>query len=100
MTSGASLVLRRLTKEERKSLEENIQAARSVARPFSKFYDLNVQALQVLGASPLLVDYSKLSYLLKHYNNKLYPTDKQLLIKHVLEYQLKYYKDKGLYIYV
>lgn len=98
--NGSSLFCTNWTYRSRKSLEENIQCAMRVARPFSKFFDKQVDACIRLGAKPLLINKTGLDYLLINYHNNLYSDEQNLLIKNVLKNKLQYYYGKGVYQFV
>lgn len=98
--NGSSLFCVNWTYRRSKTLLENIESAKSVARPFSKFYDKQVDALLSLGATPLCISRSKLDYVLQSYSNPLYDDAKVWLIKQVLIQRLQYYLNKGVFIYV
>ena len=98
--NGSSLFCTNWTYKKRKTLEENINFAKSVARPFSKFFDNQVEACLRLGAKPLVINKQKLDYLLSNYYNSLYSDEQNKLIKQVLIYRLNYYAGRGVFIYV
>ncbi len=98
--NGSSLFCTNWTYRKTKSLEENLQSARSVGRPFSKFYDEQIKALQDLGARPLQIRYNDVEKLLTQYNSQIYNREQQELALSVLKARLDYYKDKGIYMYV
>lgn len=85
--------------QKSKTLEENINSAKSVARSFSKFYDNQVNAILELGGKPLKIDKNKLIYLLTHYYNDLYLDEMNQRIKDVLKIRLDYYDGRA-FIYV
>lgn len=90
--NGSSLFCINWTYRARKSLLENIRFAESVARPFSKFYDKQVEAVLALGCKPLVINKSKLDYLLASYGNELYDNSKIRLVKDVLLARLHKYE--------
>lgn len=98
--NGASLFCTNWTYRKTRSLEENIKMASSVARPFSKFYDKQVDACIRLGAKPLQIDKRGLDQLMMYYHNPLYEDKMNNLIKAVLSDRLAYYYGKGVYEYV
>lgn len=98
--NGASLFCTNWTYKQRKSLEENIAFASSVARPFSKFFDKQVTGCITLGAKPLLINKRMLDSLMMNYHNSLYSDELNLRIKSVLSNRLDYYYNKGVFIYV
>ena len=98
--NGSSLFCTNWTYRRKKTLEENLQMAKSVARPFSKFYDKQIMACLNLGANPLLINKNKLDLLFCVYNNELYTKEQNELIKNVLRNRLDYYSGKGVFIYV
>lgn len=98
--NGSSLFCTDWTYRPDKTFEENIQRAKSVARPFSKFFDKQVDACIRLGAKPLLINKTGLDYLLTNYHNNLYSDEQNLLIKNVLKNKLQYYYGKGVYQFV
>lgn len=97
--NGSSLFCTNWTYRKKKSLDENIKSACSVARPFSKFFDKQVDALQRLGCKPLYIDYNKLIWLLNNYHNILYSDEMNIRIKSVVTNRLQYYNGKS-FIYV
>lgn len=97
--NGSSLFCINWIYRKSKTLEQNIESAKSVARPFSKFYDKQVDAVLQLTQRPLLIDKKKVDYLLKNYYNELYPEDMNKRIKAVLMNRLDYYNGKA-FIYV
>lgn len=98
--NGASLLCTNWTYRKRKTLEDNIASAGSVARPFSKFFDKQVSACISLGAKPLLINKRMLDSLMLYYNNSLYSDDLNLRVKSVLSNRLAYYYNKGVFVYV
>lgn len=90
--NGSSLFCINWTYRVRKSLADNIKFAESVARPFSKFYDKQVEAVLSLGCKPLAISKYKLDLLLASYNNELYDNAKVTLIKDVLLSRLNKYE--------
>jgi hypothetical protein len=98
--NGSSLFCTNWTYRKTKSLQENLNSAKSVARPFSKFFDKQVQACINLGAKPLIINKIGLDNLLTSYYNDYYNKDMNNLIKDVLRSRLDYYKNSGVYIYV
>ena len=97
--NGNSLFCTNWTYKKRKTLEENIDFARSVARPFSKFYDKNLQALLSLGCSPLRISKQGVENLLSTYHNSLYTDELNIRVKQVLVNRLNYYQNRA-FIYV
>lgn len=93
--NGSSLFCTNWTYRKRKSLEENIKFAGSVARPFSKFYDKQLDALLSLGCSPLSISKSKVDMLLSDYYNSLYSTELNKRVKAVLSNRLAYYHGRA-----
>lgn len=89
--NGSSLFCVNWTYRKRKSLEENLKSAESVARPFSKFYDKQIEALLQMGVPKLKINRYRLFGLLKNYHNDLYAEDKINLIKDVVRYNLEKY---------
>lgn len=92
--NGSSLFCTNWTYRKRKTLEENIDFAKSVARPFSKFYDKQAKALLNLGCSPLVINKNSLDYFLSSYHNSLYTDELNLRVKKVLVNRLNYYQNK------
>lgn len=90
--NGSSLFCTNWTYKSRKSLEENIDFAKSVARPFSKFYDKQLNALLDLGCPKLKINKSSVDYLLKNYSNKYYSDDLIARVKYILKNRLDYYE--------
>ena len=74
------------------AVEENIDFAKSVARPFSKFYDKQLNALLDLGCPKLKINKSSVDYLLKNYSNKYYSDDLIARVKYILKNRLDYYE--------
>ena len=97
--NGPSLFCTNWTYRKTRSLEENIKMASSVARPFSEFYDKQVDACIRLGAKPLQIYKRGLDQLMMYYHNPLYDKMNNL-IKAVLSDRLAYYYNKGVYEYV
>ena len=97
--NGASLFCTNWTYRKTRSLEENMKMASSVARPFSEFYDKQVDACIRLGAKPLQIYKRGLDQLMMYYHNPLYDKMNNL-IKAVLSDRLAYYYNKGVYEYV
>ncbi len=89
--NGSSLFCTNWTYRKRKSLDENIKFAMSVARPFSKFYDKQVEAILNLGCKPLVINKQAYIYLMQSYNNHLYPDELNSRIKGVLHEKMTYY---------
>ena len=98
--NGASLFCTNWTYRKTKSLEENIASAMSVARPFSKFFDKQVDACIRLGAKPLQIYKKGLDLLMISYHNPLYDDKMNNLVKAVLSDRLAYYYNKGVYEFV
>ena len=98
--NGASLFCTNWTYRKNKSLEENIASAMSVARPFSKFYDKQVDACIRLGAKPLQIYKKGLDWLIINYHNPLYDDKMNNLVKAVLSDRLAYYYNKGVYEFI
>lgn len=90
--NGSSLFCTNWTYRKRKTFAENIQSAKSVARPFSKFFDKQLNAVLKLGCKPLVIDRSKVNWLLSNYYNNLYPDEVIKRIKDVLVNRLNYYE--------
>lgn len=93
--NGSSLFCINWTYRKRKSMQENIESAKSVARPFSKFYDKQLSALLYLGCKPLVIDRDKVVDLLQNYHNSLYSDEMNNRVKEVLTNRLKYYINKA-----
>lgn len=98
--NGSSLFCTNWTYRKTKSFEENISRAKSVARPFSKFFDKQVDACLKLGAKPLQIYKKGLDLLMINYHNELYSDSMNNLVKAVLSDRLAYYYNKGVYTYV
>lgn len=98
--NGSSLFCTNWTYRKTKSLEENIASAMSVARPFSKFFDKQVDACIRLGARPLQIYKKGLDLLMVNYHNPLYDDKMNNLVKAVLSDRLAYYYNKGVYEFV
>lgn len=98
--NGSSLFCVNWTYRKTKSFQENLDRAKSCARPFSKFYDKQIKALQELKAQPIQINALALSYLLNTYNNKLYTKEQNQLIKNILLARLNYYAYKEVFVYV
>lgn len=94
--NGASLFCVNWVYRKRKTLEENIKSARSVARPFSKFYDKQLEAVLRLGALPLIIR-RQLLLDIEGYVNPLYPTEIVERVKQTFKYLLSYYEGKAFY---
>lgn len=98
--NGSSLFCTNWTYRKKKTFEENIASGKSVARPFSKFFDTQVSACIKLGAKPLCINKNKLDILLKNYYNNLYSDELNNRIKLVLTNRLNYYTNTGVFVYV
>jgi len=96
--NGFSLFCTNWTYRVRKTMEQNYQAAKSVARPFSKFFDKQVDAVRGLGAEPLRISRAGVSQLMG-YTNPLYPSDVVERSKEVLFHQLQVYEGRS-FVYV
>lgn len=90
--NGSSLFCTNWTYRKRKTLEENIKSATSVARPFSKFFEKQVYALLNLGCRPLEINRSKVEALLQGYYNPLYSDELNARVKSVLKDRLGHYQ--------
>lgn len=91
--NGASLFCVNWTYRKYRTLDDNLKAAESVARPFSKFYRKQVDAVLKLGVKPLEIDSNKLDNLFTNYRNELYPEDIVDRMINVLRLKLIQYKD-------
>lgn len=89
--NGSSLFCTNWTYRKSKTLEENINFARSVSRPFSKFYDKQLEAVLKLGCNPLKVNKARLDRLLSNYYNNFYSDELNKRVKEVLCNRLSYY---------
>lgn len=99
--NGSSLFCINWTYKSRKSLEENIDFAKSVSRPFSKLFDKQVDVCIRLGLKPLKIYKKGLDLLMINYHNPLYEDKMNNLVKVVLSYRLAYYYySKGVYAFV
>ena len=98
--NGSSMFCTNWTYRKTKTLSENLQAAKSVARPFSKFYDKQILALQKLGAKPLKISKVNLDNIFVNYNSVFYKREQQDLALNVLKARLDYNTDKGVFVYV
>ena len=98
--NGSSMFCTNWTYRKTKTLSENLQAAKSVARPFSKFYDNQILALQKLGAKPLKISKVNLDDIFVNYNSVFYNREQQDLALSVLKARLDYNTDKGVFVYV
>lgn len=98
--NGSSLFCTNWTYRKTKSLEENIASAKNVARPFSKFFNKQVDACIRLGAKPLQIYKKGLDLLMINYYNPLYDDKMNNLVKAVLSDRLAYYYNKGVYEFV
>lgn len=87
--NGSSLFCTNWTYRKRKTLDENIISAMSVARPFSKFFDKQVQALLTLGITPLVLDRVKFNWFYRNYHNSLYSDELNGRVKQVLSRRLE-----------
>lgn len=97
--NGSSLFCTNWTYRKRKTFDENIESAKSVARPFSKFFDKQLDALLRLGCKPLAIDKSRLDWVLNNYHNNLYSDELNQRIKNVLISKLEYYENKAFIFY-
>lgn len=98
--NGSSLFCTNWTYRRDKSFGENMESAKCVARPFSKFYDKQVEACIRLGAEPLRIYKKGLDLLMTSYYNPLYSNKMNDLVKAVLSNRLEYYYGKGVYEFV
>lgn len=98
--NGSSMFCTNWTYRKTKTLSENLLAAKSVARPFSKFYDKQILALQKLGAKPLKISKVNLDNIFVNYNSVFYKREQQDLALSVLKARLDYNTDKGVFVYV
>ena len=92
--NGSSLFCVDWTYRESKSFDENIKTAELSARPFSKFYDRQVDALLKLGCKPLRININTLYEEMHGYHNVLYDIKQVELAKRVLLNRLVKYKGK------
>lgn len=91
--NGSSLFCTNWTYRKKKTLIENINSANCVARPFSKFYDKQLDALLSLGCRKLqikagIVDFSK------SYYNSLYSDEMNSRVKFVFLNRLNWYRGR------
>lgn len=93
--NGSSLFCTDWTYRPSKSLEENIQRAKGVARPFSKFFDKQLEGILRLGCKPLVINKSRVEWLLRNYYNNLYSDELNKRVKEVLINRLRYYEGKA-----
>lgn len=98
--NGSSLFCVNWTYRKRKTLDENIVFASSVARPFSEFFDTQLSALLSLGCKPLMVSRLGVETLLSEYYNPLYTEEMNTRIKSVLSNRLYYYYVNSVFVYV
>lgn len=92
--NGSSLFCTNWTYRRNMSFEENIRRSRSVAKPFSKFFDRHVEALEKLGTSPLVIDKRAMNSLVGEYHNPLYSEDMNYRVVRVLMEMLKVYYNR------
>lgn len=97
--NGSSLFCVKWTYRRNKTFAENVAASRSVARPFSKFYDRQMQAILNLGCKPLRISRTVVEMLLRDYHNHLYSDELNTRVKMVLFDRLQYYQGKA-FVYV
>lgn len=92
--NGSSLFCVNWTYRKRKTFAENLESAKSIARPFSKFYDKQAEALLNIGCQPLKLNKSCVDALLGSYINPLYSEELNHRVRAVLWNRLEYYRDK------
>lgn len=86
--NGSSLFCTNWTYRQRKTLEENIISAKSVARPFSKFYEVQTNSILQIQPKKLILDRNKVHRLLEEYDNQIYNSQVILRMKKLLEIKL------------
>lgn len=96
--NGSSLFCMNWTYRKRKSLQDNLKSAQSVARPFSKFFDKQLEAFLDLGARPLQI-VRKVDTAISNYDSGIYDVDKVFLAKEVLSNRMSYYNGR-VFVYV
>lgn len=89
--NGSSLFCVDWSYNKCKSLSENIRCANNCARPFSKFYDKQVEAAVRLGGR-LRLDYLGLQNFILNYNNTLYSPNIVNRTKQVVLHRLDKYR--------
>lgn len=98
--NGSSLFCVNWTYRKKANFEDNIRSARSVARPFSKFFDRQVEACIKLGANPLRVNEKSFRQFIDTFFVGMYSNEENERAKRVLLNRLDYYKGKGVYTFV
>lgn len=98
--NGSSLFCVNWTYRKKASFEDNIRSARSVARPFSKFFNRQVEACIKLGATPLRVNETAFRHFIDTFFVGMYSDEDNERVKKVLLDRLAYYKGKGVYTFV
>lgn len=95
--NGSSLLCVNWSYKSNKDFEWNCERLCSSAKPFSKFFDRQVEACEKLGVEPLRIDEIRLGMLLREYECPIYPESQVSLVKRLLKHRLEYYKGKGVY---
>lgn len=96
--NGSSLFCVPWTYRRSKTLEQNIKSARSVARPFSKFYDKQLDAILALGGQPLRLN-RRVLIAIDKYASPIYSYNEVNLAKSTLLKLLDYYNERA-FVYV
>jgi hypothetical protein len=97
--NGSSLFCTDWTYGKKKTLSENLERVKSSARPFSKFYDKQVEAVLSLGASQLELNRQYLKTLVNNYSNDLYSEEIINRVKSAFIQRVEYNQDKGVYVW-
>ena len=98
--NGCSLFCSNWYYKPKKDWSWNMNNIKSVAKPFSKFYDKQTKAVLDLGVQPLLIDYNKYNYLLNNYYNNFYSLEQNRIIKRCLSDRIEYNKSRGVFKFV
>lgn len=91
--NGSSLFCTNWTYRKKKTLQENIDSAYCVARPFSKFYDKQLDALLNLGCSKLWIKSGVVDAVSSYYN-PLYSQELNDRVKIVFLNMLERYRGR------
>lgn len=91
--NGSSLFCTNWTYRRSKTLNENISSANCVARPFSKFYDKQLEVLIKLGCKRLKINHMVVDSVKQYYNN-LYSDEMNSRVKSVFLNRLENYRGR------
>lgn len=92
--NGGSLFCVNWTYRDRLTFAENFERVQRSARPFSKFFNKQIEACMLLGAKPLKINRQAVRQLLDTYENPRYSNDMVIRVKTVLFERLRMYEGK------